>query len=151
MSYDAKFTITRDKLSLTVELKEHTAEDLTLIATVAAENLQHLPYLMDQFFKQFESAMVVQKRKRDEAIAGGAVSFKPAAPVPSARKGRLPKLVKEQVKADLIENKLTLEEIALKYSLPLNSVKGVWGFLIQSGVVAQDTLSGSGNVAEAKP
>ncbi len=80
MSYDAKFTITRDKLSLTVEAKAQTVQDLHFLAAAVWENnLQNIPWLIDQFFVQLEYAVAQQKKKQEEMIRAG--GFQPAKPV----------------------------------------------------------------------
>ncbi len=77
MSQDAKLTITRGNLSLTVEAKGVTAQELTFIAAAAKENLENLPWLLDQVFRQFEYAVENAKQKFRDNPPGAAMVVEP--------------------------------------------------------------------------
>ncbi len=86
----------------------------------------------------------LRRSKRAEVPAGEGKGLN-AELVPSPQQvlvtPSIPKAIKEKVKADLLQN-LTLEQVAAKYTLSLNAVKGVWGFLIQTGIIAKGSVPG---------
>ncbi len=77
MSQDAKLTITRGNLSLTVEAKGVTIQELSFIAAAAKENLENLPWLVEQAFRQFEYAVENAKVKLKEGWTGGVSIVEP--------------------------------------------------------------------------
>ncbi len=77
MSQDAKLTITRGNLSLTVEAKGVTTQELTFIAAAAKENLENLPWLVEQAFRQFEYAVENAKQKLRDNHLGAAMVVPP--------------------------------------------------------------------------